>query len=270
MRDVDKTKEQLLDELAGLRRRVVELEDADAERTQTEQERERLIVELDAFAHTVAHDLKAPLGIVIGMSELLRQSTDIAFGDMHLEVLRSIIWNAYKMDTIIDELLVLAGVRRLEEVPMAPLDMEQIAVEAQQRLIYMIEEYRAEIVLLPADAWPAALGYAPWVEEVWANYISNAIKYGGQPPRVELGAAPHPGGMVIFWVRDNGGGIAPEDRKRLFAPFTRLDRMRARGHGLGLSIVQRIVERLGGKVGVESTPGQGSKFSFTLPAAPTD
>jgi signal transduction histidine kinase len=123
------------------------------------------------------------------------------------------------------------------------------------------------------------MGYAPWVEEVWVNYLSNAIKYGGKPPQVELSATLFStscasGGemrenMVYFWVRDNGDGLTPDDQARLFTPFTRLDQIRARGHGLGLSIVRRIVEKLGGQVGVQSTgePGQGSTFFFTLPAA---
>ncbi|MCK4449343.1 MAG: HAMP domain-containing histidine kinase, partial [Anaerolineae bacterium] len=108
-------------------------------------------------------------------------------------------------------------------------------------------------------------GYPLWVEEVWANYLSNAIKYGGQPPRVELGATVQADGYVCFWVRDNGDGIPPEERAHLFTPFTRLDRTRAQGHGLGLSIVRRIVEKLGGQVGVESEMGRGSVFTFTLP-----
>ena len=117
------------------------------------------------------------------------------------------------------------------------------------------------------DSWPRALGHAAWVEEVWANYLSNAIKYGGQPPRVMLGAEPQQDGMVRYWVRDNGPGLAPEDQARLFTPFTRLDQVRVKGHGLGLSIVRRIVEKLGGQVGVESQLGQGSTFFFILPAA---
>jgi signal transduction histidine kinase len=75
---------------------------------------------------------------------------------------------------------------------------------------------------------------------------------------------------VRFWAHDNGAGIAPEAQARLFTPFTRLDRMRAQGHGLGLSIVRRIVHKLGGQVGVESEIGQGSVFSFTLPAVSTE
>jgi signal transduction histidine kinase len=105
---------------------------------------------------------------------------------------------------------------------------------------------------------------------VWVNYISNAVKYGGTPPaapRVELGGEVQPDGMARFWVRDNGSGLTQEQQTRLFTPFTQLNQVRARGHGLGLSIVRRIVEKLGGQVGVESSgvPGEGSLFYFTLP-----
>jgi signal transduction histidine kinase len=75
--------------------------------------------------------------------------------------------------------------------------------------------------------------------------------------------------MVRFWVRDSGPGLTPEDLARLFNPFTRLSRIRFSGHGLGLSIVRRIVEKLGGQVGAESQAGQGSLFFFTLPAVPS-
>jgi signal transduction histidine kinase len=128
----------------------------------------------------------------------------------------------------------------------------------------MVEERQAEII--QPDAWPVAGGYAPWIEEVWVNYLSNALKYGGQPPRVELGAMVQ-GANVRFWVKDNGGGIPPDVQPRLFEPFTRLGRSHIQGHGLGLSIVHRIVNKLGGEVGVESTgvPGQGSMFYFVLP-----
>jgi two-component system sensor histidine kinase/response regulator len=127
---------------------------------------------------------------------------------------------------------------------------------------------------MPTD-WPSVVGHAPWIEEIWVNYISNGCKYGGVPPRLELGAQVLADGWVQFWVHDNGNGVSPEEQPRLFTPYTRLGQMqdgsllvRARGHGLGLSIVRRIVEKLGGQVGVESenVPGCGSTFSFTLPA----
>jgi signal transduction histidine kinase len=116
-------------------------------------------------------------------------------------------------------------------------------------------------------SWPLVRGYEPWIEEVWANYISNALKYGGRPSQVTLGATPLGNSMIQFWVQDNGPGIAPEDQTKLFAEFSRIDTERAQGHGLGLSIVKRIVQRLGGEVGGENELGQGSKFYFTLPAA---
>ena len=231
--------------------------------------------ELDTFAHTVAHDLKNPLSMLIGFSDLLSDAHAAMTERERQECYRGIARVAYKMDSIVKELLLLAQVRQVD-VGTEPLDMAGILAEVQQRLAPMMAEYQAEVVV--PSAWPAAVGYAAWIEEVWVNYLSNALKYGGRPPRIELGAAPLPdspplvgegksGGMVRFWVRDNGAGITPEDQARLFVPFTRLGPARAGGHGLGLSIVRRIVEKLGGQVGVESQLGQGSMFSFTLPGA---
>ena len=222
--------------------------------------------ELDAFAHTVAHDLKNPLNLVGGFAQMLQRAWQTLPDEQVEKYLRTIARNARRMDNIIEELLLLAGVRK-QEVERVPLDMASVVAEAQSRVADLIDEYEAEISV-PA-IWTAALGHGPWVEEVWVNYLSNAIKYGGRPPRLELGAAGAEGGMVRFWVRDNGPGLTQEQQARLFVPFTQLAQVRAGGHGLGLSIVRRIVEKLGGQVGVESrgVEGQGSLFFFTLPAA---
>ncbi|MBN1136145.1 MAG: PAS domain S-box protein [Anaerolineae bacterium] len=220
--------------------------------------------ELDAFAHTVAHDLQGLVGLVTGYAEVLAED-HTGFSDEELErCFSAVVHNGHKISEIIDGLLLLAGARKMA-IKIEPLGMPSIVAEAQRRLASMIAEYEAEMVV--PDTWPAALGYGPWVEEVWVNYISNAIQYGGRPPRVELGAEAQPDGMVRFWVQDNGSGLMPEARARLFIPFTQLAHLNGKGHGLGLSIVQRIVDRLGGQVGVESegVPGRGSVFSFTLP-----
>ena len=226
--------------------------------------------ELDAFAHTVAHDLQSPLSLIIGYASTLREGCGTMDGSDIELCSNSIVSASQKMSNIIDELLLLAGVRQ-KNVELEPIvNMADLVAQSRDRLTTLIDSSQAEIVL--ADEWPVAMGYGPWIEEVWTNYLSNAIKYGGNPPRVEVGATAYENGQVQFWVRDNGAGLTPEEQARLFTPFTRLSELKVKGHGLGLSIVRRIVEKLGGKVGVESdgVPGQGSIFSFTLPRAPDD
>jgi signal transduction histidine kinase len=167
------------------------------------------------------------------------------------------------MSETIDALLLLAQVRELDEIDVRQLDMGAVVNQALITLSSLLEESGAAVVL--PDVWPLAFGYVPWVREVWLNYLSNAIKYGGKPPRLELGADVPQDGFVRFWVRDNGTALKIAEPIQLFTPFTRLRKSEAEGHGLGLSIVQRIVTKLGGQVGVISEPERGNIFSFTLP-----
>jgi PAS domain S-box-containing protein len=222
--------------------------------------------ELAAFAHTVAHDLKNPASLIVGFAETLEKDYTALSDDQILSAVQAFSRIGRKMNSIIDELLLLSVVHDAQ-VETELLDMRGVATAAQQRLAYMIQKYQAEIVVKQPEAWPKARGYAPWLEEVWVNYLSNALQYGGTPPRIELGAHVQPDGRACFWVRDNGPGLTAEQQAKLFTPFTRLDRVRATGYGLGLSIVRRIVEKLGGQVAVDSAgaPGQGCVFSFTLP-----
>ncbi|MCI0579531.1 MAG: HAMP domain-containing histidine kinase [Chloroflexi bacterium] len=228
-------------------------------------ERDRLIEDLDAFAHTVAHDLKAPLGVMTTYSYLLKKRCD-ALPEAG-EYTRVITQTARSMAKIISDLLLLASVRQ-SEVATRPLDMGHVVAGALERLEHLVKECEGQVAL--PDCWPPAVGHGPWIEAVWVNYVANALKYGGRPPQVELGATAEGDGMVCFWVRDNGPGLEPEAQARLFTPFTRLDQIDLEGPGLGLSIVRRIVEKLGGRVGVESAPGLGSRFYFTLPEPPVD
>lgn len=165
------------------------------------------------------------------------------------------------MSNMITELLLFASVRK-EEVAAESLDMAELVNGALERLQHQIQESQAEVSL--PDAYPTALGYGPWIEEVWFNYLSNALKYGGTPPRIEIGAVVDEL-CCRFWVRDNGAGLTAEQQSKLFIPHTRLEQHRVKGHGLGLSIVQRIVRRLGDEVGVTCEPDAGCTFSFTLP-----
>ena len=221
--------------------------------------------ELDAFARTVAHDLKNPLTSVVSYQEMLVRYAAQMPPEKLVEIAHKARRAGYKTIRIVDSLLLLASVRQHDPVQRKPLPMERILQEVQHRLDSLIREYEAQIEL-PAE-WPIAHGHAQWVEEVWSNYLSNGIKYGGRPPRLQLGAEEQANGMIRFWVTDNGDGIAAADQAKLFTEFTRLNGHNVEGHGLGLSIAKRIIEKLGGEVGVESANGHGSCFYFTLPAA---
>lgn len=220
---------------------------------------------LNDFAHTVAHQIQGLLSQMVGYASLVDSHYQEQLSVPARQAVDQIMQSGYKMNNVITELLFLSSMRS-ENIQVGELDNKRILTEVLKRLRYQIRESSAKIMV--PDQWPSALGYAPWIEEVWLNYISNGLKYGGndeKPPVLKLGARPDGSGMVRFWVMDNGPGIAPADQKRLFKPHTRLTSKKIRGEGLGLSIVWRIVEKCGGKVGVESQEGAGSCFWFTLP-----
>jgi PAS domain S-box-containing protein len=234
-------------------------------RYQAEQELVLRNEELDAFAHTVAHDLKGPLGNIIGFANLLRE--DIADSPPEVrENLEYIEVHAMQMADMIDQLLLLAKLRDTSTV-LKHVSMQPVVQAAMARFEDQIADRQIAVEVAPD--LPGARGYAPWLQEVFANLISNAIKYLGEDnpaPQIVI-RGEQQGNRARFEVQDNGVGIALEDQDRLFTEFTRFHESKALGHGLGLSIVRRIVARLEGQVGVESAPDQGSTFWFTLPVA---
>jgi len=235
---------------------------------------EKRNVELNTFARTVAHDLKNPLTGVIGFSDLLIHSYPLnsTVDSKALRYFDLLLQSGHKMLDIIDALLLFARSAQPDgchDLSINPLNMSDIIHEVtQHRLSLMIHEFRGEIIL--PKFWHPAFGYAPWIEEVWANYLSNGLKYGGQPPRLVLGSNPVNNDITRFWIHDNGLGLSEVAQAKLFTPFTRLEKERASGYGLGLSIVQQIVEKLHGHVGIESKENQGCTFYFTLPTHPLE
>lgn len=235
-------------------------------------DRQELIVELqnrnqdlDAFSHSVSHNLKNSISAIIGWTDVsTRYAEKISFDEL-LETMQKIRELGMNTNDTINALLLLAGVDNTVSVEMKHLPMLNILEDALTRLELDIVATRAEI-LLP-EKLPNCVGHRDWVEEVWMNYISNALKYGGKPPKVEFGADILPDNQIRYWIKDNGNGITEQDMANLFKRFSRLDHDSGiEGHGLGLSIIKRIVDKLGGEVAARSTVGEGSVFCFTLPA----
>jgi signal transduction histidine kinase len=221
--------------------------------------------ELDTFSYAVANNLYSLVTTVIEETDFLQDQLRLT--DELYKCVSTIARSGRKMRHVIDELLLLAKVRQTEVV-LKPLYMGRIVAEAQQRLIQMIEAYQAEIKL--PDHWPKVLGHGPWVEEVWVNFLSNGIQYGGRPPRLQIGTTIQSNNHVRFWMRDNGSGFAPDELGRLFSPHNQPSRVQGNEYGLRLSIVQHIVTKMGGQVGAKSNDlqHQGTIFSFTLPSPP--
>ena len=228
------------------------------------EKREKLIEDLDAFAHTVAHDLRSSLSSIFSASEIMEEIIKLNDQNLLCELTNLINHSANKSIQITHELLLLATTDKTD-VERKPLDMDTIFSESKKQLSDLIEE--SNVSFIEHTPWPQAVGYAPWIEEVWSNYISNAIKYGGTPPQIEVGAEVLKSGNIKFWIKDNGKGLTKEEQSKLFKNFVRLHPNKADGYGLGLSIVKKIIEKLDGSVGVESEgTGDGSTFYFILPS----
>lgn len=242
------------------------------ERKQAEEELRRLMeelkrsnAELEQFAYVASHDLQEPLRTVAGMVQLLQQRYQGQLDDRADEYIQHAVNGTVRMQTLINDLLVLSRVnrrgRQFERIESG--EALQIALD---NLAIAIRDSGAVIT---HDPMPALDGDETQLAQVFQNIIGNAIKFrGAQVPAVHIGANRSDGGW-LFSIRDNGIGIEAQYFERIFAPFQRLHtRQEYLGNGIGLAICKKIVERHGGRIWVESTPGQGSVFFFTLPDVP--
>ncbi|MFK5969164.1 MAG: hybrid sensor histidine kinase/response regulator [Candidatus Marithrix sp.] len=246
----------------NLRKLQQQLEDEIKVRDTYAAELEERNLELKSFAHTVAHDLRGPLTGIMALSDRLLTTDNSIQLPKYLQLISD---SGQKMLEIINALLLLAGVSQQHTIRTEAIDMNDIINQVlEKRLNHLFKELKGEIIF--PDTWPIANSYGPWIEEVWANYISNGLKYGGRPPKLELGANLQEDNMIRFWIHDNGIGLSKLSQSKLFTPFTRLHDDNVDGYGLGLSIVRQVIEKLGGEIGIESIEGKGSTFYFTLPA----
>jgi PAS domain S-box-containing protein len=221
--------------------------------------------ELERFTYTVSHDLKGPL---VTMKTFLGYlDLDMAGSDQERikQDVGYMCMAADKMGHLLDELLNLARVGR-QCNPSVRVTFKELAREAVGLVAGRISISHAEVQV--ADAAVVLDGDRPRLVEIWQNLVENACKFmGDQPkPRVEIGVEQR-GGETVFFVRDNGAGIDPRFREKVFGLFEKLD-PKGEGTGMGLALVKRVVELYQGRIWVESGGlGQGASFLFTLPAA---
>lgn len=228
-------------------------------------ENRQLTKGLEEFAQTIGHEMKSPISTIVSYVSILVSEYQTIPDDEAIEFLSLIETLSAKASKVVDTLLLLASIPHLKDLDRVPIKLERIMNAVDIRLRDVIMDTNSEIAW--AEPTETGIGYEPWVEEVIVNLVSNAIKYGGVPPKVTIGSEIVDTNYVRFWVQDNGRGLTEDEISKLFTPFTRLEHIQTEGHGLGLSIVRQIIERLGGAVGVDSIPEQGSTFFFTLPRA---
>jgi PAS domain S-box-containing protein len=219
--------------------------------------------ELDRFASIAAHDLADPLRTITGFAELLERAGLSPREQVYAQHIRA---SGERLSAMLRALLTYARAGAAEH-PAEPVGLGAAVERVLADLAGAISERSAEVTVeLPLGA--TALGDAQDVMLVLQNLISNAVKFADpQQPKVTITGERTEEGAWRVTVADNGDGVAEADRERIFLPFTRLHaRAEHAGYGLGLAISQRLVERHGGRIGVDSEPGRGSRFWFALPA----
>jgi PAS domain S-box-containing protein len=221
--------------------------------------------ELERFTYTVSHDLKSPLFTIRGFLGYLEQDALSNNYERFKSDLQRIIDATNKMQTLLNELLELSRIGRLKNEP-TKLSFEELAREAADLVQGRIME--RSIAVHIATGLPCIYGDRQRLVEVLQNLLDNAAKFIGdqKEPRIEIGWSGEEDGKPIFYVRDNGMGIAPEHHDRVFGLFNKLD-PRTDGTGVGLALVKRIIEVHGGRIWIQSEMGKGSTFFFTLPAS---
>jgi len=235
----------------GVRARTAELQERNAD--------------LEAFGYSLAHDLRAPLRAMEGFSQILREEYGPqldATGRHYTEVIAAA---AGTMARMIHDLLAYSRLAR-EELPLRRLELAAIMRRATEQVAADVSERGGQVII--DDGLPEAVGHSATLVQVFANLIANGVKFvpNGRTPAVRV-RGERSAGLVKIWVEDNGIGIKAEHQERIFGVFQRLHGVEEfPGTGIGLAIVKKGVERMGGKVGVDSNLGEGSRFWVELPS----
>ena len=288
MQDIDKTREQLINELVKLRQQIVELEALDTERKRAgeklrklhEQEKEeRIKLEREKeerlqFINALAHELKTPLTSVVASGGLLLEELEGGGQSQQVRLTENILSATKKLEARLSELLDMAKMESLGfKLNLEPLDIRPLLQNIANELLPVAAEKHQFLTLdilssVPMVSVPMVNADKQRLEQVLLNLLTNAIKFSGEGSEIKLGLRKK-GNEVVVEVKDNGPGISKEEQARLFTPYYRIeaDRQRFPGLGLGLALSKQLVELHGGKMWVESELGKGSTFAFSLAVA---
>ena len=248
------------------RRRQYQLRDNFVERERLVRELERSNRELEEFPHVVSHDLQAPIRMVKSFADLLARHSNQQLDEKSKRYIDYVQRGALQMEDLVKSLLQYATVG--QDAPAnQEVNLATVVNEVCLLLRPSIEEAGAEILCGPLAV---VCGDSVQLQRVVQNLVSNALKYrqAGSPPKITLFCEIDSGFCTVF-VTDNGPGIPAKYHERIFQPLKRLHGNDIEGTGMGLAVCRKIVERHGGQIWVESEPGMGARFIFTLPAQRT-
>jgi signal transduction histidine kinase len=219
------------------------------------------------FIDTLSHELKTPLTSIIAAAGLLAEELEASGDSSHRRLIQTIIQNANTLETRLAELLdiVKTGTGEIQ-LQLEPVDIKSLLRGTGMQISPLIQGKGQHLDIDLPPSLPIIHGDGQRLEQVVLNLLNNATKFSAEGGHIVLRAYSSDAGIIVE-VRDSGIGIAPEEQSRLFKPYSRLDadRQRHPGLGLGLALAKQVVELHGGKIWVESQPGKGSVFSFSLP-----
>jgi light-regulated signal transduction histidine kinase (bacteriophytochrome) len=221
--------------------------------------------QLEAFSYTVAHDLRAPLRGIQGFAQALLEDYGDELDETAHDYIQQVFDGTDRMNNLVQDLLAYSRLSR-EEIKLTPVRLAQVVAEAQTQLKSELRDRNAEIIV--TEDLPTAMGHPPTLVQIVVNLLSNAVKFvaPGVQPQIKVWAQEQDN-WVRLWVEDNGIGIEPKYQEQIFGVFERLhSRDTYPGTGIGLAIVRKGVEHLGGQTGIESVPDQGSRFWVELQA----
>jgi signal transduction histidine kinase len=240
----------------------VEKESRAAELIIVNKELEYLNKELEAFSYSVSHDLRSPIRAISGFTKILEEDYADKFDLEGVKTLQSIIHNSNRMGVLIDDLLSFSKLGRKEMI-VSKIDMTALVKSIREEL-FQHPENRIEFNV---KVLPLSKGDESLIRQVWVNLISNAVKFSRNRPKtiIDIGAYEE-NKFVVYFVKDNGAGFEMTYYDKLFGVFQRLHSQREfEGTGIGLAIVQKIIQRHNGVVWAESKLNDGASFYFSLP-----